>query len=524
MPRELKVRFLFEAYVLDTDRRELRRGSALLSMQPQVFDLLEFLVCNRDRLVSRDDLLASVWGGRIVSESTLASRINAARRVIEDSGEQQRLIRTTIGKGIRFVGAVREQQSAGEPVATCAPPRLSIVVLPFANLSNDLELEFVADGITDDLTTDLSRISGAFVIARNTAFTFKGKPVDVRKIGREFGVCYVVEGSLRRTGASVRVNVQLTDAESGAHLWADRFDTDRARLPAAQDEIIGRLARTLNVKLMEVASHRIEQATARKPAPNDLLIRGLATFYGSGSEATLQEALRLFEQALELEPASIPARVAVAHALCVNIAEGWSNCVQEDKARAEALLLPAIEHDANNVRARTALGLLRRLQNRLEESRVEWETAIALQPHNAHAFLELGLTLIYLGQPEAAIPQFQKAIRLGPYDGAAPAAFSALAHGHLLLGDIEPSIAFARKARARKPGFYIPHMLLAAALALHDELDEAAAALAEGIRVRPQFNSMARLRAYTTWGSPKYCALRENTVDRGLRRAGMPDE
>ena len=354
MPRELKVRFLFEAYVLDTDRRELRRGSALLSMQPQVFDLLEFLVCNRDRLVSRDDLLASVWGGRIVSESTLASRINAARRVIEDSGEQQRLIRTTIGKGIRFVGAVREQQSAGEPVATYAPPRLSIVVLPFANLSNDLELEFVADGITDDLTTDLSRISGAFVVARNTAFTFKGKPVDVRKIGREFGVCYVVEGSLRRAGASVRVNVQLTDAESGAHLWADRFDTDRARLPAAQDEIIGRLARTLNVKLMEVASHRIEQATARKPAPNDLLIRGLATFYGSGSEATLQEALRLFEQALELEPASIPARVAVAHALCVNIAEGWSNCVQEEKARAEGLLLPAIE------RQRTTFGRARR--------------------------------------------------------------------------------------------------------------------------------------------------------------------
>jgi adenylate cyclase len=420
-------------------------------------------------------------------------------------------------------GKARELQDADQSAALPIVPRLSFVVLPFANFSNDPEHEYFADGITDDLTTDLSRISGAFVIARNTAFTFKGKPVDVRKIGREFGVCYVVEGSLRRTGASVRVNVQLTDAESGAHLWADRFDTDRASLPAAQDEIIGRLARTLNIKLMEVASHRIEQATARKPAPNDLLIRGLATFYGYGSEATLQEALRLFEQASELDPASIPAQVAVAHALCVNIAEGWSNSVQEDKARAEGLLLPAIERDANNVRARTALGLLRRLQNRLEESRVEWETAIALQPYNAHAFLELGLTLIYLGQPGAAIPQLRKATRLGPHDGATPAALSALAHGHLLLGDIEPSIAFARKARSRKPGVYIPHMLLAAALALHDELDEAAAALAEGIRLRPQFNSLARLRAYTTWGNSRYRALREKTVDLGLRRAGMPD-
>jgi tetratricopeptide (TPR) repeat protein len=255
-----------------------------------------------------------------------------------------------------------------------------------------------------------------------------------------------------------------------------------------------------------------------------LLIRGLARFYGYGSEARLQEALRLFEQALELDPAAIPARVAVAHALCVNIAEGWSNSVQEDKARAEGLLLPAIEHDANNVGAHTALGLLRRLQNRLEESWVEWETAIALQPYNAHAFLELGLTLIYLGQPGAAIPHLRKATRLGPSDGATPAALSALAHGHLLLGDIEPSISFARKARARKPGVYIPHMLLAAALALHDELDEAASALAEGIRLRPQFNSLARLRAYTTWGNSRYRALREKTVDLGLRRAGMPDE
>jgi TolB-like protein/tetratricopeptide (TPR) repeat protein len=517
------MRVLFEDFVLDTDRRELRRRSALLPMEPQVFDLLAFLVKNRDRVVSRDDLLASVWGGRIVSESTIASRISAVRRVIGDNGEQQRLVRTIIGKGIRFIGAVQQQADA-EPTIPATPPPLSIVVLPLADLSNDPDLECLANGITDDLTTDLSRISGSFVIARNTAFTYKGQSVDVKQLGCELGVRYVLEGSVRWTGDLTRVNVQLTDAESGAHLWADRFDTDRARLPTTQDEIVGRLARTLNIKLMEVASNRIEQATARRLTPNDFLIRGLARFYGSGSEATLQEALQLFEQALELDPPSIPARVAMAHALCVNIAWGWSNSVQEDEARAEGFLLPAIERDANNVRARMALGLLRRLQNRLEEARVEWETAIALQPYNAHAFLELGLTLIYLGQPEAGIPQIQKATGLGPYDSATPAAFSALAHGHLLLGDIEPSIAFARKARAHKPAVYIPHMLLAAALALHDELDEAAAALAEGIRVRPQFNTLARLRAYTTWGNPHYRALREKTVDLGLLRAGMPNE
>jgi TolB-like protein len=252
-----KLLFCFEDYVLDTERRELRRGAALLAIEPQVFDLLEFLLRNRDRVVSRDDLLASVWGGRIVSESTLASRINAARRIIGDSGEQQRLIRTIVGKGVRFVGAVQQQADAEPAIPAVAPP-LSIVVLPFANLSNDLDLECLVDGVTDDLTTDLSRISGSFVIARNTAFTYKGQSVDVKQLGRELGVRYVLEGSVRWAGDLARVNVQLADAETGAHLWADRFDTDRARLPAAQDEITGRLARTLNIKLMEVASHRIE--------------------------------------------------------------------------------------------------------------------------------------------------------------------------------------------------------------------------------------------------------------------------
>jgi TolB-like protein len=206
-------------------------------MEPQVFDLLVFLVGNRERVVSRDDLLTAVWDGRIVSESTIATRINAVRRVIGDNGEQQRLIRTIIGKGVRFVGAVREQRATGEPVAASISPRLSIVVLPFTNLSNDPEQEYFADGITDDLTTDLSRISGSFVIARNTAFTYKGKPVSAKQIGRELGVCYVLEGSVRRSGSQLRFNTQLIDAKTDAHLWAERFDLDIGELFALQDKI-----------------------------------------------------------------------------------------------------------------------------------------------------------------------------------------------------------------------------------------------------------------------------------------------
>jgi adenylate cyclase len=516
--------FLFEDYVLDTARRELRREAALLSIEPQVFDLLEFLVRNRDRVVSRDDLLASVWGGRIVSESTLASRINAARRIIGDTGDQQRLIRTIIGKGIRFVGRAREQQDTDQSAAPSPVPRLSIVVLPFTNFSNDPELEHFANGMTDDLTTDLSRISGGFVIARSTAFTYKGKPVDVKKTGRELGVRYVVEGSVRSAGDLLRVNVQLSDAESGAHLWTDRFDTDPVDLAQAQSEITGRLARTINFKLVEAESLRIERERVFDPDPHDLLIRGWAALVRPISAATLQEARRLFERVLEIDADSVAAKVGLAHALSGNIADGWSTSVQKNQARAEKLLLEAIEFDANSFRARWALGLLRRLQNRLDESRIELETAIALVPNYAPAFWQLGMTLICLGQPDAAIPEIEKGIRLGPYDTASPSAYSMLGLAHILLGRVEQAIEFSRTARARNPRLYFPHMLLAAALGLKDDLDEARAALAEGIKLRPEFNSLARLRAYTTWGNAQFKALRKSTLDLGLRRAGMPDE
>ena len=523
MRRERQVRFLFEDYVLDIERRELRRGSALLSMEPQVFDLLEFLVRNRDRVVSKDDLLASVWRGRIVSDSTLASRINAARRIIGDTGEHQRLIRTIIGKGVRFVGEAREQHDIDQSAARSVVSRLSIVVLPFANFSNDLELEHFADGITDDLTTDLLRISGGFVIARKTAFTFKGKPVDVKKVGRELGVRYVVEGSVRRAGNLLRVNVQLSDAESGAHLWTDRLDTDPTGLVWAQSEITGRLARTINFKLVEAEGLSIERQKALDPDPHDLLIHGWATLVRPISAATLQEALRVFARVLEIEPDSVAAKVGLGYALSCNIADGWSTSVQQDEARAEQLLLEAIAGDANSFRARQALGLLRRLQNRLDESRIEFETAIALVPNYAPAFCQLGMTLICLGQPEAAIPEIEKGIRIGPHDTASPSAYSILSLAHLLLGRVEQAIEFSMQARARNPRLYHTHMLLAAALGLKGELGEAKAALVEGVKIRPEFDSLARLREYCTWGSPRYLALREDTVYLGLRRAGMPE-
>src|ERR1700737_3185609 len=225
---------MFGDHVLDTARRELSRGGEQIELEPQVFDLLAYLLRNRERVVSKEDLLASVCGGRIVSDATLDSRIAAARRVVGDSGAAQTLIRTFARKGVRFVGEVREEakpaalapEMAAEPgrPELALPDKPSIAVLPFANLSGDPEQEYFADGMVEEIITALSRIRWLFVIARNSSFTYKGQAVDVKQAGGELGVRYVLEGSGRKGGNRVRITAQLIDAVTGTHLWADRFD------------------------------------------------------------------------------------------------------------------------------------------------------------------------------------------------------------------------------------------------------------------------------------------------------------
>ena len=221
------MRYFFEDYSFDTDRRELRRGPGVIPTTPQVFDLLDFLIRNRDRVVSKDDLISAVWNGRIVSDAALTTRLNAARAAIGDDGDKQRLIKTLPRKGFRFVGAVQEEQRPAtrrqfggaerrHGTKHVSPPRLSIVVLPFANLSGDPAQDYFVDGVTENLTTDLSRISGSFVIARHTAFTYKGKAIDLKQIGRELNVRYVLEGSVQRGWHRLRVNVQLVDTENAS--------------------------------------------------------------------------------------------------------------------------------------------------------------------------------------------------------------------------------------------------------------------------------------------------------------------
>src|SRR5215831_10242943 len=247
------MQFSFHEYLLDTDRRELWRGTKPIAVEPQVFDLLAYLVQHRDRVVTKDDLLEAVWGGRIVSGSALITRINAARRAVGDSGEAQRLIRTLPRRGVRFIAEVKEQVTSLDFAALQRAAEFSekpsIVVLPFQNLSDDPELEYFADGLVEEIITALSRIGWLFVIAGNSTLTYKDQAIDVKRVRRELGLRYVLEGWVRKGGNRFRITAQLMDAATGAHLWADRFDGSLHDVLEVQEGIASGVAREIEAML-----------------------------------------------------------------------------------------------------------------------------------------------------------------------------------------------------------------------------------------------------------------------------------
>jgi TolB-like protein/Flp pilus assembly protein TadD len=413
---------------------------------------------------------------------------------------------------------VAAQSPPAASTATVPAPRLSIVVLPFTNLSNDAEQEYLADAITDDVTTDLSRIADSFVIARNTAFTFKGKAVDTKQIGSELGVRYVLEGSVRRMSDRVQVNVQLIDGGTGAHVWADRFETDRRNLAEAQHEITGRLARTLHLELVSDAGRRIERERALDPDARDLVMRGWSLWYRPFSMANRAEAQRLFERALEIDSGSVDARIGVALILATSGLRRFEPQVQQ---RAEKLLLEALERDANKSMAHAAMGLLRRAQDRQAESQTELETAIALDRNNAWAIAQLGTTFMLSGQPEPCIPAVEKALRISPRETGA---YMRLGKCHLFLGHVDEALNLFRRAQSTNTGVWYGYLKLAGTLGLVGKIDEARAQAAEMVRLNPYMNSVARIRDHIPYRNARFQTFHDKTIIQGLRNAGFPEE
>jgi TolB-like protein len=510
------MRFQFGDHVLDPERRELSRGGEPVPVEPQVFDLLVHLVQNRDRVVSKGDLIAAVWNGRIVSEAAIDSRVRAARQAVGDSGAAQRLIRTSHRRGLRFVGAVTEIQSAGPPPPREALDRPSIAVLAFDNPGGDPENEYFADGMVEEITTALSKVRWFVVISRGSSFAYKGRPIDPRQVGRELGVRYLVQGSVRKSGERIRVTAQLVESDTGNHIWGEHYDRDIGDLFAVQDEITERI-----VAAMEPRLHAAEYIRSHRKPPENLdawesVMRALSLTLQATQES-FGTAEILCRRAVALEPGYSQAHSLLAWVL---IRRGSNSdrmpAVLEDAAR-EAQI--AISLDEQDPWAHLAQGFVQYRRRRHRESERAFSQAIELNPNLALAHAAIGPVLALLGDVDTGISHVERASRLSPGDRYL-GFFAALCMTITLFiaaryGD---AAEWAQKLVELRPEFPEGTRWLAAAEGMRGDLTAAASAITAHLRLVPGF-TVARARM----NQPLDGDAGERYLD-GLRKAGLLEE
>ena len=420
------------------------------------------------------------------------------------------------------VGFAPQAKPAPAPTAEKpGPPRLSLVVLPFANIGGDPEQEHFVDGVTESLTTDLSRIRGAVVIGRNTAFTYKGKPVDLKQIGRELNVRYVLEGSVQRSGNRMRVNVQLIDAETGNHLWAERFDKPLADLFDMQDEIVARLAGALNAELVAAEARRAEQAPT--PDSMDLYFQGLALLNKGYTPDNVARARSFFDRALTADPDNVEALVGSGRADAVDGATLFLTEPIAAFTAAEAKLTKALSSVPDHARAHLYLGLVEIFTRRGAEGIAECEHALELDRNLAAAHAIFGLGKIYIGHAEETEARVAEALRLSPRDTLACQWMTNAGLAKLYLGSYEQAVGWFRRALEANRNYPQAYFRLAAALAQLGRVDEAHSAVEAGLTLNPTF---ALSRARGAWmarsDDPTYLAQTEVILE-GLRKAGVPE-
>jgi len=509
------MQFRFGDYMLDVARRELRHADEPIGIEPQVFDLLAYLIQNRDRVVTKDDLLDSVWGGRIVSESTLTSRINAARRAIGDTGSTQRFIRTSARKGIRFVAEVVDVQSDKPPSLQAPRDRPSVAVMPFRNLTGDSEQDYFVDGMVEEIVTGLSRIRWLFVISRNSTFIYKGRPIDVRTVGRELGVRYVLEGSVRHSGSQVRVTGQLSETETGAGVWADRYDGEIGEVFALQDQLTMRVIGAVEPNLRKV---EIERARRKRPEnidAYDLFLRALP-FAATAMPSDADKALCLLERAVRLEP-----DYAIVHgfiAWCHEQRYLRGGLHAETRAAALRHARVAIEAGGDDAMALAMGGFVIGVVERDYQTALDaLDRSISLSPSSALAFGFNSIIRAWMGDDAAAIAHATMGIRLSPYDPLIYLPNVGLAFAQLFSGNFDEAASAASRASSANPRFSVPRYLHVAALARLGRQNEAKAIAKVLLEVQPSFTISSLVAGNIT--TPERLAM----LAAALREVGLPE-
>jgi TolB-like protein/Tfp pilus assembly protein PilF len=524
------VLFLFADHAIDTVRRELRRGTEPVAVEPQVLDLLIYLVENRDRVVSKDDLIASVWGGRIVSDATLTSRIHAARKAVDDSGRDQKLIRTIARRGLRFVGTVRTQveeiapatassplpDDVGAPSRPDPPPsdRPAIAVLPFLNMSGDRAQEYFSDGISEDIITALSKLRWFSVIARNSSFIYKGKAVHMKQIGQELDVGYVVEGSVRKVGERVRITAQLNNVSTGSHIWAEHYDRDLADVFAVQDEITEAIVAAIAPQLYAAENFRAERKPPGSLDAWDLVMRALSHYWRVTQHDNMV-AQALLEKAIALDPNYGQALGLLADSYTFGAHMGWVDFATAVEI-AERAALAAVLADSEDPWAHHALGGVYLITRRFDNSLAEFELALHLNPNFAQAQNYYATALTFCGRWKEGAEAAHRALRLSPRDP-----FSALCYGSAALAEYvgrnyEEAMRLARVSIRLRSDYAAGHRVLTAAAGMAAPPDVAAAALKELRRAQPNI-SLAWIASQVPL---KHDADRDHYLE-GFRRAGL---
>ena len=520
----------FGDYEIDVERRELRRAKTPVHVEPQVFDLLVYLVQNRDRVVSKDDLIASVWGGRSVSDSTLTSRINAARNAVGDSGAEKKLIRTIARKGLRFVGEVRTQPTGTEPAdagglppdqvhewsraALPLPDRPAIAVLPFINMSGDSEQEYFSDGISEDIITALSKLRWFFVIARNSSFIYKGKAVHMKQIAEELGVGYVVEGSVRKGGDRVRITAQLNDVATGSHIWAEHYDRSLADVFAVQDEITEAIVAAIEPQLYAAENFRAKRKPPDSMDAWDLVMRALSHYW----RVTRQDnvvAQALLEKATAIDPSYGQAHGVLATSHTFGAHMGWEDVAAATPV-AERAALAAILADSEDPWAHHALGCVYLFTRRFDDSLAEFELALRLNPNFSLAQGYYGLALSYCGRWEEADVAARRALRLSPRDPFSAVYYGIAAYAQFSGRNYDEAIRLSREGIRQRSDFVGAHRVLTAAAGMAGQTDIASVALQELRRAQPNI-SLAWIASQMPI---KLEADREHYLE-GFRRAGL---
>jgi adenylate cyclase len=514
----MKNRILrFDGFEVDLDAALVSCGGQVVETEPQVFKLIAFLCVNPGRLIVYEEIVDKVWNGRLVSDAAIATRINAARKALGDNGTTQRVIRTVRGQGLRFqlAPASETDDEGGDVVPRLHPDGPSIAVLPFANMSPDSEQAYFADGIVEDIITGLSRVTQFFVIARNSTFTYKGRTVDVRQVGRELGVRYVLEGSVRKSGSRVRITGQLVDASTGHHIWADRFDGNLADLFDLQDEVTTSVVGAIQPPIRAAETSRSQRKRPDSFDAYDFYMQALPHVASLDRNANAI-GLGFLEQALRLEPTYAAALSMAAWCHAQRCVYGWTDDPDTESRITLELANKAVKLAANDSFVLSMLGAAQTLVREFDTAYELLQRALEIDPNCAWGWNRLGWLNSYLNRPAESIECFERAIRLSPLDPTNFNCFAGRGASHALQGRHDEAIKWLEKALAANPQAQWIYRQLIPAYVSAGRMEEAM----RGLRLLLQDNP--KLTCEKVRIAMLYSPSTMDRICAGLALAGLP--